>query len=394
MLWSGLLVSETGHQLTHVAVLIQVFQLTHSPVALGLVGLATLVGLLLSGVVGGAIVDAFDRRKVLLTLQVLLAGTSGLLLAGALMGDPPLALIYTAVGAAAVFGGIDAAARNAMIPTLVGKELVPAAIALGQVIWNTALILGPAVGGLLIEKVGLAWAYGADAATYGATFLAALAMQPRPHTHEGITARQGLRSIREGFAFLRGKRVLKATFAIDLIAMIFGMPRILFPVLAVARYSGGAQVVGLMFSAVGVGALIGALTAGWVGRVRRQGLAVITAVALWGLAIALFGFSGGSLWLALVLLAVAGGADVISAVFRSTILQTTVPDSLRGRLNGIHIFVVAGGPRIGDLEAGLVAAAFTPMISVVSGGVAVLVGVAVLAALVPDLARYRPSDKA
>jgi len=199
--------------------------------------------------------------------------------------------------------------------------------------------------------------------------------------------------VREGFAYLKGRRVLRSTFVIDIIAMVFGMPRALFPFLAASQFHGGDAVVGLLFSAPAVGALVGALTAGWVGRIQHQGRAVVWAVALWGVGIAAFGLVGDRLWLALVFLAFAGAADVISAVFRSTILQLSVPDSLRGRLSGIHILVVTGGPRLGDLEAGLVAAAFTPAVSVVSGGLLCVVGAAALAAVVPEFWRYHAGDE-
>ncbi len=186
--------------------------------------------------------------------------------------------------------------------------------------------------------------------------------------------------------------MLQSTFVVDLIAMIFGMPRALFPILAVVQFHGGAEEVGVLFSAVSLGALLGALTTGWVHRVRRQGLAIIVSVAIWGVAIAAFGFSGDLIVVAVLCLAVAGGADVVSAVFRSTILQDTVPDDLRGRLSGINIAVVAGGPRIGDVEAGFVAAVFSPQASVVSGGLLCVVGVGLLAVLVPEFARYRRGD--
>jgi len=201
---------------------------------------------------------------------------------------------------------------------------------------------------------------------------------------------RGWQDITEGFRFLRGRRVLQSTFYVDLIAMIFGMPRALFPVLALTQFGAGPEVVGVLFSAVSVGALLGALSAGWVSRIRRQGLAVLWAVAVWGLGIVGFGLSGDSLPLAVACLAVAGAADVISAVFRSTILQTSVPDNLRGRMSAVHILVVVGGPRIGDAEAGLVAALTTPTIAVLTGGLACIVGVGVLALAVPEFARYRP----
>jgi predicted MFS family arabinose efflux permease len=186
--------------------------------------------------------------------------------------------------------------------------------------------------------------------------------------------------------------VLQSTFTIDVVAMVFGMPRVLIPALAVGRFHRGASGVGWMLSAVAIGALVGALTSGWVARVRRWGLAIIVAVSVWGAAVTAFGLAGGHWWIALGLLAVAGGADVVSAVFRSTLQQTTIPDALRGRLAAFNIFVVAGGPRLGDFEGGVVASIFTPAVSVVSGGLLCLVGVAVIAAAVPRFARWRAGD--
>jgi hypothetical protein len=202
----------------------------------------------------------------------------------------------------------------------------------------------------------------------------------------------GLRAIREGFSFARRHRLIMSTFVIDLVAMIFGSPRALYPFLIVGQFQQPLDAVGLLFAAPAGGALLGALTSGWTGRVQRQGLAVIVAVAAWGVAIAAFGASGPNLWLGLAMLAVAGWADVISAIFRSTILQVSAPDHLLGRLNGIHILVVTGGPRLGDVEAGLVARAVTPTFSVISGGLACVAGAVLVALAYPELrdARARP----
>jgi len=274
----------------------------------------------------------------------------------------------------------------------VPEDQLASALSLNQVMWNTCLIAGPALGGALIAKVGLSWAYGFDVVSFAATIGACLVLRPqvprdRPPRTRSLLA-TGWHELAEGVGFLRGRPVLQATFYVDLIAMIFGLPRALFPVLAATRFGGGSETVGLLFSSAAIGALLGALTGGWVRHVRRQGLAVLWAVVVWGLGIIAFGLSG-PLGVAVACLAVAGAADVISAIFRGTILQTNTPDALRGRLSGIHTFVVAGGPRIGDFEAGVVAAVFTPTVSVVSGGVACVVGVGVLAMLSPQFARYR-----
>jgi MFS family permease len=229
--------------------------------------------------------------------------------------------------------------------------------------------------------------------TYVVMLLAVLLIAPMPpeRTPGGKT---GLAAVREGFAYLRGRPVLQTNFLIDIIAMVFGMPRALFAILAVTQFHQGDAIVGLLFAAPAVGALLGALTSGWVKHVRHQGRAVIWAVMLWGAGIAAFGLVGDHLGLALFFLAFAGGADVISAVFRNVILQLSVPDELRGRLSQIHILVVTGGPRVGDLEAGLVGSWFTPGISVVSGGLLCMAATGLLAWLVPSFRRYHAGESA
>lgn len=396
LLWIGEVFSETGSSITLVAVYIQVYRLTGSAAAVGAIGLVQLAPLMAASLFGGPVIDRHDRRRLLAVAQVAQAGASGLLLVGALMDEPPLTLVYLAAGLIAGFSGFALATRSAMTPNLVSSDRLASALALNQVMWHTSLIVGPALGGLIVANLGLAWAYGIDLVSFSATIVAVLAMGPHPPADvdpdEEVLG--SWRRLAEGFRYLRGRRVLQSTFVVDLIAMVFGMPRALFPVLAVTQFAGGDQIVGILFSAVSAGALVGALTTGWVRRVSRQGLAIVVAVAIWGAAIAAFGLVGDRLLVACACLAIAGGADVVSAVFRSTILQATVPDALRGRLSGIHITVVAGGPRIGDVEAGVVASVFSPMASVVSGGLLCLVGVGVLALAVPEFARYRVGDPA
>lgn len=392
-LWLGELVSETGSQITLVAVFVQVYDLTHSAAAVGAVGLVQLIPLALAALLGGPLIDRVDRRRLLLVAQCSQAGASALLLVGAIDGHPPLALVYVGAGLVGGLSGFSLSTRAAMTPNLVPEDELASALSLNQVMWNTCLILGPALGGVLIAQAGLAWAYAVDVMSFTATIAVCLVLRPqvprdRPPRTRSLLA-TGWHELAEGIGFLRGKPVLQATFYVDLIAMIFGMPRALFPVLAVTRFGGGSEIVGLLFSSAAIGAVLGALTGGWVRHVRRQGLAVLWAVFVWGCGIIAFGLSGPRLGLAVACLAVAGAADVISAVFRGTILQTMTPDALRGRLSGIHTFVVAGGPRIGDFEAGVVATAFSPTVSVVSGGVLCVVGVGVLAVLSPQFARYR-----
>jgi MFS family permease len=392
ILWWGELVSHTGRHITVVALPYQVYLLTRSPLAVGLIGLVQVAPLIVFSIIGGAIADAVDRRKLLAWTQVGLASSSLMLVGGTLAGDPPLWFLYAAAGLIAAFTGLDAPARTAAIPNLVPRDRLASAIALNQSLFQASDVIGPAVGGLILARFGLVWAYAVDAATFLVALGTVLALRPLPPKHEGGSPARGWGAIREGFSYLRGRRVLQSTFWIDLNAMVFGMPRALFPVLALERYGVGPVGLGFLYSAAAAGALVGLLASGWVGAVRHQGRAVLWAVALWGAAIVGFGLSE-VFWLALVFLAVAGGADVISAVFRSTILQERIPDRLRGRLSSIHFAVVVGGPRLGDVEAGVVAHLLSPTISVVSGGVACIAGVGLVALLFPQLARYHAGEE-
>lgn len=393
LIWGGEVVSQIGTQITTVALLIQVFDLTKSSAAVGAVGLVQLVPMIFVSLGIGPVIDRVDRRKVLVVAQVAQASASALLLVGALMHRPPIALVFGAAALSAAFVSVALPTRAAVTPTLVGAEYMPAAAALNQVMWTTAAVVGPALGGVIVGSAGLKWAYAIDVASYGVAFVCAVALRPLlPHRDEHHEEEAGLDAVLAGVRYLKGKRVLQSTFTIDIIAMVFGMPRALFPQIAKQQFHGGDEIVGLLFSAAAAGALIGALTSGWVGRVERQGRAILAAVALWGVGIVLFGLAGDRLWLALLCLALAGGADVVSAVFRGTMQQLTVPDALRGRMSAFNILVVTGGPRVGDFEAGVVGQVFTPTISVVSGGVLCLAGVAVIGATVPRFATWRTGD--
>jgi MFS family permease len=390
LVWTGLLISELGWQFSLVAVFVQTTAITNSTVAVGTTGLIGLAALVIGTLVGGRVLDAVDRRTLLIVAQLGFMAAAGLLLAGALAGDPPLILIYTGVALFAGFSAIDGPTRSAMAPRLVGHDLLPSAAALNQVVWNGSALVGPAIAGIVIQRYGVALAYGIDLVTYGAMLGAAFLIRPLPpERRESAEEPVGWGAVREGFSYLRKSRLLKSTFVIDLIAMIFGLPRALFTFLAATQFHQNAAAVGLLFSAPAVGALVGALSSGWIRHIRRQGEAVIVAVAGWGVAIAAFGLAGANLGFALVMLAVAGWADVVSAILRTTILQVSVPDRLRGRLSGIHILVVTGGPRLGDFEAGLVAAWYTPTISVVAGGLACIAGAGIVALIYPELRRYR-----
>src|ERR1700722_19500359 len=390
-LLSGLGGSVVGNKLTTVAEPFQVYALTRSSLMVGLVSLAQLFPLIFGSLLGGSLVDAVDRRKLLLLVEAICACCSAGLALNADLG-PALWPLFLFPAITASQSGIDSSARNAMLPGLVGMELLPASNAIFQSLFQTGAIVGPAIAGLLLAGAGVHVIYWLDVASYLIAMTAVLSMSPQPVPAPGTagasTARPGWRSTLEGLRFVRRSQPLQGAYIIDVNAMVFGMPRALFPALAATVFGGGATTVGLLYAAPGAGALIGALTTGWVGRVRRQGLAVICAVLVWGAAIAGFGVAHW-LPLALVLLAVAGWADVLSAVFRNTIIQFAGPDGMRGRLMGVQMAVVAGGPRLGDLEAGAVATAFGDTASVVSGGLACIAGALVVAWALRGFTRLR-----
>ena len=388
---SGLGVSVLGNQLTTVAVPFQVYAITRSSLMVGLVSLTQLFPLIFGSLLGGSLVDAVDRRRLLLIVEGICACCSAGLALNADFG-PALWPLFLLPAITASQSGIDSSARNAMLPGLVGMELLPASNAIFQSLFQTGAIVGPAVAGLLLAGAGVHVIYWIDVASYLVAMTAVLTMSPQPPPAPGTpgaaATRPGWRSTLEGLRFVRRSQPVLGAYVIDVNAMVFGMPRALFPALAATVFGGGATTVGLLYAAPGAGALLGALTTGWVGRVRRQGLAVICAVLVWGAAIAGFGVAHW-LPLALVLLAVAGWADVLSSVFRNTIIQFAGPDGMRGRLMGVQMAVVAGGPRLGDLEAGAVATAFGDTASVVSGGLACIVGAFAIARALPGFTKLR-----
>ncbi len=378
-------VSVLGTQITIVAVPIQVYEQTRSAAAVGLVGLAGLVPLIVFGLYGGAIADAVDRRRLVLLTTVGQAALALVLVAQAVAGLGSTLLLYAVVAVQAGLFAIDSPARQAFVPRLLPVALLPAANALKQVEFNLGVTVGPLLAGLLIGRYGYEAAYGLDALTFLAAIVAVAGLPAMPPAGGG--RRAGTASVLEGLAFLRTRQVLLMTFVVDLVAMVFAMPRALFPALAEQVYGGGPQTAGLLYSALAAGALLGALFSGWFGRVSRQGVVVLAAVAAWGLAVTLFGLSD-VLWLGLLCLAAAGAADMVSAVFRVAIMQAAAPDEMRGRLGGVFIVVVAGGPRLGDARAGGAAELVGLQGSSVAGGLTVLVLTGAIAASSPRLRGY------
>lgn len=390
-LWIGQIVSMLGTQMRFVAIPVQIFAITGSSAAVGLVGLVEVVPLIAFSIFSGAIIDTRDRRRVLLVTQAGLFLASVGLAIVSMMDQPPLVAIYALTGVASLMNAFDRPALTSMLPNLVGPELLPSALALRQVVFQTTYLVGPAVGGILIATLpDISWIYAIDALTFVVASIALRWVPPQRPERAGTSV--SLELVKEGWGFVRQTPVLLSIFVIDLVAMVFGMPRAVFPALADRTFDAGPAVVGLLYSAPGAGALLGALTTGWVKNVRRQGRAVVLSVAAWGSAITLAGLAVFSLPLTLLFLALAGAADVISAIFRGTMLQESTPDSLRGRVNAANIMVVTGGPRLGDFEAGIAASLVGAPGSIVLGGALCLAGTAAVAGLFPSLRSYTPKE--
>ncbi len=390
MLWLGQLISGLGRAVTLVALPLELWNLTHNPLAIGLLGIVQLVPILTFALGGGAIADAVDRRRLLLVTQICLAATSAAFALLAFMPEPPLWAFYAVAFVAAGIGAVDMPARSSSIPRLVPRERLQAAIAVNWLSSETVAIAGPILGGILAAVAGIPWAFAFDVATFTAAIVAVLLIAPiQPHPD---AARPSLRSVAEGLRFARGRQIVLSTFVVDLNAMIFGMPSSLFPQLALTVFNVGTAGYGFLTAAPAVGALIGSAVTGWTSHLRRPGRGVALAVAGWGAAIVAFGLLTVSFPLALLCLAVAGGADVVSAVLRGVIVQFETPDRLRGRVMSIHTLVVTSGPRLGDAEAAAVAALAGPQFSVVSGGVLCLLGLVAVVRLMPELMRYRIQD--
>jgi MFS family permease len=380
LLFTGQLVSTLGTQLTVVAIPYQVFSMTHSSLQVGAISLAQLFPFLAGALSAGPIGDAVDKRRIMIWTGAAMMLTSAALAVNAALDHPSLVALYVISAVAAGFQGFANTARMASTPGLVERRHLAAAFAMVQITFQLGTVVGPALSGVIIG-IGLPLAYALDASTFLVTAVTSFLLKPIP-PHPEAGGQTIWESTKEGLRYLRTRQALQGVYLIDINAMVFGMPRALFPAMAGSVFGGGTITLGFLYAAPGAGALVGALTTGWVANLRRQGWAVIIAVCVWGAAITVFGLVD-TLWVALALLAVAGWADVISAVLRNTILQSTIPERFRSRMSSIQMAVVQGGPRLGDLESGLVADLTSIEFAVVSGGLACIAGAAIIGALLP-----------
>jgi ENTS family enterobactin (siderophore) exporter len=381
-LFAGRLVSNAGNAVAVTAANWQVYQLTHSSLAVGLLTLADSAGMLVGLLAGGMLADRYDRRKVLLAVRLPQAALSALMLLNSLLARPGLWPIYVLTLGIGLLAGLGSPAATAVVPALVSPNRLAAAVALNAMGNQLGWLVGPALAGLLIARTGLAACYGIDAAAFAVFGLAMLFVRPLPPSVRA--QRPGLRSLAEGFKFVRHNGVVGGMLLIDTNAMIFGMPTGLFPALAAEHFHGGSATFGLLTAAPGLGAIIGAATSGWTSHLRRPGIVVIGAGIVWGGAIVGFGLVR-SLPVALVFLALAGMGDLISEVLRNALLQHYTPDPLRGRVSSLYLGQVNTAPALGNVEAGAVAQLFSPVISVVSGGLACVAGALLLGLVIPAL---------
>lgn len=378
-----------GSMLTQVAVPVQVWALTGSTLYVGLVGLAGLVPIVLFGLYGGAIADAMDRRVIYLWASVGTWLVTLALLAQTLLDLRNVWLILGLVAVQSAFFAVSSSARGAIIPRIVDTELVPAANTLNFTVGNVGQVVGPLIAGVLVILTnGFAYAYAVDALLFTVALWSVYELPSIPP--QGSVERPSLRVVGEGLRFIASSPVLLMSFAVDIVAMVLAMPRSLFPAVADDRFGG---MVGPLYAAIAIGAVVAGLSSGWISRIHRQGRALTFAIVGWGAAIALSGVAR-QLWLIVALLAVAGACDLVSSVYRQTILQTYAPDEMRGRMQGVFIAVVAGGPRLGDVRAGATAAVTNPTFSWVAGGLTCMAVVAVAGVVVRPFWRYDTRDAA
>jgi MFS family permease len=384
LLYTGQLVSMIGSMITYVAVPYQVFELTHSSFAVGMLGAAQLVPLLLFALWGGAYADAMDRRKLLIVSEIVMAGGSLALAINGMAAHASVTLIFVVSALLSACNGFHRPAMDAMTPRLVDREDLSAVSALNFLRFSVGSIGGPALGGLCLQKLGYPRTYMLDVLSFLISLVALAAIRRMPPS-DGAS-RPGIESIAQGLKYAIGRPELIGTYVVDIVAMTFAMPMALFPSMAVAW--GGREAAGWLYSAMSIGSLFTTIFSGWTSKVNRHGAAVVIAAAVWAVAIVFLGFSS-SLPLAVVCLALAGAADSVSGVFRTTIWNETIPGDLRGRLAGVEMISYLSGPLLGNARAGWIASISSNMFSVVSGGLICFVGVLLCIPLLPAFWKYR-----
>jgi MFS family permease len=389
-LWLGSMLSQVGSSMTNFALTLQVYDMTHSTAAVGGLGVATLVPMLLIALPGGSLADTVDRRKLVLAMTACQTAVSGLLFAQALIGPGPagLWLLYALEAAASAIAAISAPARRTFIPSLVGPAQLAPAMALNRIVFQMMMIAGPALGGVVAGVSGVKGCYLVDVITFAGSFygVGRLPAMLAPASRDKTRGKLALTL--EGLSFIRRSQVLAGAFAADVSATFFALPLSLFPAINAERFGGDPRILGLMSTAIGVGGLVTAVLAGPVRHVSRQGLAMIAAVCVWGLSFAVFAVAP-SLWLTLLALAAAGAADTYTVVFRGVIVQTVTPEELRGRVNAADYVVGAGGGQLGSLESGVLGSLTSPAISALTGGLLTIVAALALGAALPGFRRYR-----
>jgi MFS family permease len=389
-LWLGSALSSIGGQMTTFAVALQVFHISRSSAAVGAVGLASAVPAIVVGLAGGVLIDSVDRRRLVLVTSTVLALVSAAFAVQAFAGSSALWLLYVLT---AVEGGLDAVnapARRTFMPRLLRRELVPAGAVLSMISGYSAMIVGPALAGVVTAAAGLKVCYLIDAISFGAALYGVFRLPPmRP---EGGSSGRSLSAAIEGLRFLVGNRALRGALLADLNATVLAMPIALFPAINADRFGGSPRTLGLLSTAIAVGGLLGSMLSGPVKHVVHPGRAMLITSAIWGAALAGFGAVNG-LVASLALLAVAGAADMLSVVFRSTIVQLATPDNMRGRTGSAEYVVGAAFPQLGNFRAGVIATVSTPRISAVTGGLAAVVGTGLIAATLPAFVAYRHLDR-
>jgi MFS family permease len=386
LLWTAELLSQIGTQVQRVAVAWQVFELTGDPFQLGLLGLVRFVPLFLFGIAGGVVADRYDRRRTLILVQVALMTIAAAFAGMTALGAITLPWIYALTALSALFSAVSAPTRHALVPTLVPEAAMPAAMTMGVLAFQSAGMAGPALGGALVASAGIAISYAVDAVTFALVALAAAALHARPIRTAPVTG--GWAAAVEGLRFLWASPVLLGTMALDFLANFFGASTTLMPIFAADILGGGPRTLGLLLSAPAAGAVAGATVMASRRSLSRPGVGILVAIVVYGLSLTAFALSR-NLWLSLACLAASGVADSVSVSQRHTLRNLITPDRLRGRVAAAHSTFAAGGPQLGEFEAGIIASWTSAPTAVAIGGIGTVLAALAVARRVPGIARFR-----